>query len=298
MGIEDFLKQEEQRFIRENLMSDEVFDFIRENTMPFNELMAYYRCAIMEVETKFKVLNEQFSLQYDRNPIETIKTRIKSTEGIIKKANKKNIPFTMESIEQNIRDIAGIRVICSFTEDIYMLADCLLQQDDITLIEKKDYIKNPKESGYRSYHLIVHYEVETVKGTTIIPVEIQIRTLGMNFWAIIEHSLQYKYNGEIPAHVKERLNAASDALITLDNEMSSIHDEIINSQTYFMVKANIVSDILSTIQNLYKVANKQVVIKIQDEFYEIFEKGDVNELSRFSRQLDIIAEDYRAQSVQ
>ena len=102
MGIEDFLKQEEQRFIRENLMSDEVFDFIRENTMPFNELMAYYRCAIMEVETKFKVLNEQFSLQYDRNPIETIKTRIKSTEGIIKKANKKNIPFTMESIEQNI----------------------------------------------------------------------------------------------------------------------------------------------------------------------------------------------------
>ena len=208
MGIEDFLKQEEQRFIRENLMSDEVFDFIRENTMPFNELMAYYRCAIMEVETKFKVLNEQFSLQYDRNPIETIKTRIKSTEGIIKKANKKNIPFTMESIEQNIRDIAGMRVICSFTEDIYMLADCLLQQDDITLIEKKDYIKNPKESGYRSYHLIVHYEVETVKGTTIIPVEIQIRTLGMNFWAIIEHSLQYKYNGEIPAHVKERLNAA------------------------------------------------------------------------------------------
>ena len=144
MGVEDFLKQEEQRFIRENLMSDEVFDFIRENTMPFNELMAYYRCAIMEVETKFKVLNEQFSLQYDRNPIETIKTRIKSTEGIIKKANKKNIPFTMESIEQNIRDIAGIRVICSFAEDIYMLADCLLQQDDITLIEKKDYIKNPK----------------------------------------------------------------------------------------------------------------------------------------------------------
>ena len=110
MGIEDFLKQEEQRFIRENLMSDEVFDFIRENTMPFNELMAYYRCAIMEVETKFKVLNEQFSLQYDRNPIETIKTRIKSTEGIIKKANKKNIPFTMESIEQNIRDIAGMSV--------------------------------------------------------------------------------------------------------------------------------------------------------------------------------------------
>ena len=203
-----------------------------------------------------------------------------------------------DKLKEKLFDIAGIRLICQFTEDIYTVVKLIKKRKDMTVISEKDYIKNIKESGYRSYHLIVHYEVETVKGTTIIPVEIQIRTLGMNFWAIIEHSLQYKYNGEIPAHVKERLNAASDALITLDNEMSSIHDEIINSQTYFMVKANIVSDILSTIQNLYKVANKQVVIKIQDEFYEIFEKGDVNELSRFSRQLDIIAEDYRAQSVQ
>ena len=111
MGVEEFFKQEEERFIRDNLMSDEVLDFIRENTLPFNQLMAYYRCAIMEVETKFKVLNEQFSLQYDRNPIESIKTRIKSTEGIIKKANRKKIPFTMQAIEENIRDIAGISSI-------------------------------------------------------------------------------------------------------------------------------------------------------------------------------------------
>ena len=195
MGVEDFLKQEEQRFIRENLMSDEVFDFIRENTMPFNELMAYYRCAIMEVETKFKVLNEQFSLQYDRNPIETIKTRIKSTEGIIKKANKKNIPFTMESIEQNIRDIAGVRVICSFTEDIYMLADCLLQQDDITLIEKKDYIKNPKESGYRSLHLIIEIPIFLQNEKQRMKVEVQLRTIAMDFWASLEHKIYYKFEG-------------------------------------------------------------------------------------------------------
>lgn len=159
MGVEEFLKQEEERFIRDNLMTDEMFDFIRTNTLPFNQLMAYYRCAIMEVETKFKVLNEQFSLQYDRNPIESIKTRIKSTEGIIKKANKKKIPFTMQSIEENIRDIAGIRVICSFSEDIYMLADCLLKQDDVKLIEMKDYIKHPKESGYRSLHLIIEIPI-------------------------------------------------------------------------------------------------------------------------------------------
>ena len=269
-----------------------------ESAMPFQKLIMQYQCALLEVKTKFEVLNHELSINSDQNPILSIESRIKKPISILEKMKRKNIEISVQAIEENICDIAGIRVICCFPKDIYTLAEKICEQDDIRLIERKDYIKNPKESGYRSYHLIVHYEVETVKGTTIIPVEIQIRTLGMNFWAIIEHSLQYKYNGEIPAHVKERLNAASDALITLDNEMSSIHDEIINSQTYFMVKANIVSDILSTIQNLYKVANKQVIIKIQDEFYEIFEKGDVNELSRFSRQLDIIAEDYRAQSVQ
>ena len=206
MGIEDFLKQEEQRFIRENLMSDEVFDFIRENTMPFNELMAYYRCAIMEVETKFKVLNEQFSLQYDRNPIETIKTRIKSTEGIIKKANKKNIPFTMESIEQNIRDIAGIRVICSFTEDIYMLADCLLQQDDITI-----FLQNEKRR---------------------MKVEVQLRTIAMDFWASVEHKLRYKKN--IPDSEAEilalELSDCANQLAQLDDKMEQIKKRIVEAE--------------------------------------------------------------------
>lgn len=232
MGIEDFLKQEEQRFIRENLMSDEVFDFIRENTMPFNELMAYYRCAIMEVETKFKVLNEQFSLQYDRNPIETIKTRIKSTEGIIKKANKKNIPFTMESIEQNIRDIAGIRVICSFTEDIYMLADCLLQQDDIILIEKKDYIKNPKESGYRSLHLIIEIPIFLQNEKRRMKVEVQLRTIAMDFWASVEHKLRYKKN--IPDSEAEilalELSDRANQLAQLDDKMEQIKKRIVEAE--------------------------------------------------------------------
>lgn len=232
MGIEDFLKQEEQRFIRENLMSDEVFDFIRENTMPFNELMAYYRCAIMEVETKFKVLNEQFSLQYDRNPIETIKTRIKSTEGIIKKANKKNIPFTMESIEQNIRDIAGIRVICSFTEDIYMLADCLLQQDDIILIEKKDYIKNPKERGYRSLHLIIEIPIFLQNEKRRMKVEVQLRTIAMDFWASVEHKLRYKKN--IPDSEAEilalELSDCANQLAQLDDKMEQIKKRIVEAE--------------------------------------------------------------------
>lgn len=262
----------------------------------WKEILTPYDLAVEELQIKFNHIIKEYRQAGVYSPIEQVLGRVKSISSIIQKAQRRGIPI--DKIQENILDIAGIRIICQFTEDIYTVAKLIKKRKDMTVISEKDYIRNIKESGYRSYHIIVHYEVETVKGTSVIPVEIQIRTLGMNFWAIIEHSLQYKYDGEIPLHVRERLNAASDALITLDNEMSSIHDEIINSQTYFMVKANIVSDILSTIQNLYKVANKQVVIKIQDEFYEIFEKGDINELSRFSRQLDIIAEDYRAQSVQ
>ena len=224
MGVEEFFKQEEERFIRDNLMSDEVLDFIRENTLPFNQLMAYYRCAIMEVETKFKVLNEQFSLQYDRNPIESIKTRIKSTEGIIKKANRKKIPFTMQAIEENIRDIAGIRVICSFSEDIYMLADCLLKQDDIRLVEMKDYIKHPKESGYRSLHVIIEIPIFLQNEKRYMKVEVQLRTIAMDFWASVEHKLRYKKN--IPDSEAEtlavELSSYADQLAELDNKMEQI----------------------------------------------------------------------------
>ena len=180
---------------------------------------------------------------------------------------------------------------------IYNVADLIRARSDMEVINEKDYVKNIKPSGYRSYHIIVRYKVETVKGTKVIPVEIQIRTLGMNFWAIIEHSLQYKYNGNIPSHVRERLTSAADAIYTLDNEMMSIHEEIIDAQNFVSTKANIVSDILNNIQSLYKVANKQEIIKIQDEFYDIYETEDVAKLQRFSRQLDMIAENYKAQSI-
>ena len=131
------LKRLSKKFFRDKIISDEFIDGIHKNMMPMNELMAYYRCAIMEVETKFKVLDEQFSLEYDRNPIESIKSRLKSYESIIKKLKDRDLPFSLEAIQENIRDVAGIRVICSFPEDIYMLAECLLSQDDVKLIEKK-----------------------------------------------------------------------------------------------------------------------------------------------------------------
>lgn len=222
------LKKVKDKFVKEKLINDEVFEVIHKNMMPLNELMAYYRCAIMEVETKFKVLNEQFSLQYDRNPIESIKSRLKSTEGIAKKLKKKDLDLTIDAIQENVKDVAGIRVICSFPEDIYMLADCLLNQDDITLIERKDYIKNPKESGYRSLHLIIEVPIFLQNEKKSMKVEVQLRTIAMDFWASLEHKLRYKKNidsNEIELLEKELVECA-EISAALDKRMEEIRNKI------------------------------------------------------------------------
>ena len=196
--------------------------------MPMNELMACYRCAIMEVETKFNVLDEQFSLQYDRNPIESIKSRLKSTEGIARKLKRKGLDISIESIQKNIKDVAGVRVICSFPEDIYMLADCLLNQDDIKLIEKKDYIKNPKKSGYRSLHLIIEVPIFLQNEKKLMKVEVQLRTIAMDFWASLEHKLRYKKNineDEIEL-LEQELVECAEISAALDNRMQEIRARI------------------------------------------------------------------------
>jgi len=262
----------------------------------WKEILTPYDLAVEELQVKFNHIIKEYKQIGKYSPIEQVLGRVKSISSIIEKAQKRGIDI--DKIQEELFDIAGIRLICQFTDDIYTVAELIRNRKDMRVISEKDYVKNIKPSGYRSYHIIVMYTVETVAGTKEIPVEIQVRTLGMNFWAIIEHSLQYKYSGDIPVHVRERLTAASDAIITLDNEMSSIHDEIIDAQNYYVIKANVVADILSTIENLYKVANKQEIIKIQDEFYSLYQSDDINELSRFARQLDILAEDYRAQSTQ
>ena len=226
MLLEEILKQEQERFIKENLLSDEMIELLKENIMPFNTLMAYYRCAIMEVETKFKVLNEEFSLQYDRNPIESIKSRIKSMDGIFKKAKKKNIPITMEGIEEGIRDIAGVRVICSFPEDIYMLADCLLKQDDVVLVERKDYIKNPKPSGYRSLHLIIEIPIFLQNEKKMMKVEVQFRTIAMDFWASLEHKLKYKKDIDHSEEIARELEECAEIISSMDERMQEIRDRI------------------------------------------------------------------------
>jgi len=159
---------------------------------PFVSLMTDYKCASMEVETKFNVLNSRLSVYGEMNPIESIKSRIKSPESILMKMERKNLPFDLDSIRNNITDVAGVRVICSFVDDIYRLEELFLSQDDIVLTKRKDYIESPKENGYRSLHLIVEVPIFTESGKRNVSVEVQMRTIAMDFWASLEHKLRYK----------------------------------------------------------------------------------------------------------
>ena len=211
---------------------DEFIQMMQKNKKPFELLMSYYQCAIMEIETKFRVLNQEYSLSYDQNPIEGIKTRVKSYESIMRKIRVKDIPVTLESIEKNIRDIAGVRVICSFPSDIYKLADSFLKQDDITLIERKDYIQHPKESGYRSLHLIVQVPIFLQDTKKLVYVEVQFRTIAMDFWASLEHKVRYKKN--VPADETERLaqelSECAQISADLDQRMQNIRTRLADAE--------------------------------------------------------------------
>lgn len=191
-------------------------------------LMSCYQCALLEVETKFRVLNEQFSLRHERNPIESIKTRMKSPESIQEKLLRRNLPINLHSIESELYDIAGIRIICSFVDDIYMLADCLLQQDDITLIKRKDYIANPKENGYRSLHLIVEVPIFLQDEKRLMKVEVQLRTIAMEFWANLEHKLRYKKKlpENVTTLIAAELSECAEMSAQLDFKMQNIRNII------------------------------------------------------------------------
>lgn len=172
--------------------SDEFAQMVERNIGPYQRLMTYYECAMMEVETKFRVLDAEYGLQHDRNPIESIKTRLKSIDSLAKKVVRKGFPLSVESVEQNIYDVAGVRVVCTFPDDIFLLEEALLSQDDVELIERRDYVHNPKSSGYRSLHLIIETPIFLQKEKRLVKVEVQLRTISMNFWASLEHQLRYK----------------------------------------------------------------------------------------------------------
>ncbi len=227
----NLIERKRDEFVRNSLLSDEFLEMLEKNKKPMDLLMSYYKCALMEIETKFKVLNQEYSLQYDKNPIESIKTRVKSYDSLLRKIRKKDIPLTLDSIEKNITDIAGVRVICSFPDDIYEIAESFLKQDDITLIEKKDYIQNPKPSGYRSLHLIVQVPIFLQNTKKLVTVEVQLRTIAMDFWASLEHKMRYKKNIS-PDQVKFLQDELSDCArqsAALDERMQNIRNVIIQN---------------------------------------------------------------------
>ncbi|MDY4922098.1 GTP pyrophosphokinase [Frisingicoccus sp.] len=205
---------------------EEVFKWSKARMQEYSKLMAYYRCAIMEVETKFNVLNEEFSLQYDRNPINGIKSRLKSIESIKEKLERKGLPYTVQAIEENLNDVAGVRVVCSFTADVYLLAEALLKQDDIQLIEKKDYIENPKENGYRSLHLIVSVPIFLAHEKRIMKVEVQLRTIAMDSWASLEHQLRYKKDLEFTEEMVSELHRCAQLSSELDEKMDALRAQV------------------------------------------------------------------------
>lgn len=265
-------------------------------TQLWREMLDPYRLAVDELIVKFTHVKQEYQDARMYSPIESVSGRVKRISSILDKAHRKGIDI--EQIEEKIEDIAGVRIICQFVEDIDTVVDIIRKRSDMIVKREKDYITQSKASGYRSYHIIIYYTVQTIKGPKNLEAEIQIRTLAMNFWSTIEHSLQYKYKENMPDELRERLLRAADAVEALDNEMASVRDEIMDAQNSNRQKANIITNILNNIENLYHIANEREVTKIQNEFFDIYKKDDMALLKRFNKQLDMLSETYHAQSIQ
>ena len=192
----------------------------------FQELMMYNRCAIQEVETKLRVLDEEFSISTDRNPIQTIKSRVKKPLSIVEKMQRLGFEATVENMQKELTDIAGVRVICSFVEDIFKLAEMLMNQDDIKILAVKDYIRNPKPNGYRSLHLILEIPIYLSNEKKMMPVEVQFRTIAMDFWASLEHQLKYKKRIDNPEEIAKELKRCADVISAVDTHMQEIANMI------------------------------------------------------------------------
>lgn len=210
----------------ELLMNSDNPEKVLQTMQPFIESMMHYECALMEIETKLKVLNTEFASQYNRNPFESIRCRLKKPLSIVEKMKRKGLEISIENIEENLTDIAGVRVICSFPEDIYTVSELLTKQDDIRVVCVKDYIRNPKPNGYRSLHVIVEIPVFFADHTRNMRVEVQIRTIAMDFWASLDHQLRYKKDIPNVDMISARLKKCADVIAATDLEMQSIKNSI------------------------------------------------------------------------
>lgn len=251
----------------------------------WKRMLLPYTQAVEELKVKFKSIRKEFIAMDEYSPIEFVTGRVKKISSILEKAEKKNIP--LDQVEEKMEDIAGIRIMCQFVEDIYKVIDIIKARDrkDLVVVEERDYIINMKSSGYRSYHMIIKYPVQTGHGEKWIFAEIQIRTLAMNFWGTIEHSLRYKYKQNMPGHIQERLNKAAEAAFLLDQEMAEIREEVLKCQESFQEESNLIGDIFSSIQSMGSTRNKKDMNEIYEIFWTLWEKGDMGQLKEFSKSL-------------
>jgi len=263
----------------------------------WRKFLVPYELAVQELIVKFEHMIKQYQQAGLYSPIEQVHGRVKTISSILAKAKRKGV--ANDKIKEKIDDIAGIRLICQFVDDIDAVVEIIRNRSDMTITSEIDYVHQPKESGYSSYHINISYEVMTIYGKKCIPVEIQIRTLAMNFWATIEHSLKYKYQGKMPMEISQRLMASAKAVRALDGEMSSIREDVVDAQQLFREKAVMVADILNNLDNLHKryQTSEDAIKNIQDEFHRIYNHGTLEELKDFSSRLDRLAADRNTQSL-
>lgn len=261
----------------------------------WRELLMPYSLAVDELVTKFEHIKKAHDEMGMYSPIHSVSGRVKSIASILDKIMRKHI--SLDTLEENIYDIAGIRIICQFLDDCYAVAELIKKRTDMVVVDENDYITNPKESGYRSYHIKVRYQVQLLDGPKDLYAEIQIRTMGMNCWSTIEHSLQYKYKGNMPENIRKKLSDAALSLLSSEEELTVVRDEVMAAKASKEEEATLVSDIIMTILNIYQNASRREAIRIQDEFLEIYQLKDYEKLKHFAAELDVIAEGYGVQSV-
>ncbi|MCG8484778.1 MAG: GTP pyrophosphokinase family protein [Clostridia bacterium] len=259
----------------------------------WKDFLLPYEQAVEELKIKFKSLRDEYRKRSEFSPIEFVTGRVKAVPSIIDKAKK--MGYSEDHISE-MEDIAGIRIMCQFEDDIYKVIELIKNRDgiDLNIMHEKNYIENKKESGYRSYHMIIKYPVITVKGLTEVLAEVQIRTLAMNFWATIEHSLNYKYRGNIPANIVEKLKKSAEAAYQLDQEMLAIRDEVIDAQELFSLKSNTVTRIISYINMLENIGEKETAIFYRKKLNDTIESFDDNSnqklLKNIAEELRVITE--------
>ena len=241
----------------------------------WDEVLAPYNNAVEELKVKFKNIRKEFLTKGEYSPIEFVTGRTKKIASIVSKAKRLNI----QDIEAEMEDIAGIRIMCQFVEDIYNIVNLIKSRSDMSIVYEKDYIKNFKDSGYRSYHVIIKYPIHSIAGSKEILCEIQIRTLAMNFWATIEHSLNYKYKQHIPEEIQRKLKSAADSAFNLDEQMLEIKDEIKDAQKLFEVKSDIITNIMSNIMTLMSLGKTGEASRYQIMLNKLIKDGEVFELN-------------------